>query len=63
MSEPLRVLKRPLVASSAGSAISTCCSRGSLASVYSSSHLCPSPQQRGHSLVTPNPPSSHPPVL
>lgn len=39
--EPLRVLKRPLVASSTSSAISTCCSLGSLASECSSSHLSP----------------------
>lgn len=37
--EPVRVLYRPLTASSASPAKSTCCSVGSLASTYSSSHL------------------------
>lgn len=41
MAELLRVLKRPLAASSTCSAISTCCSLGSLASECSSSHLSP----------------------
>lgn len=60
MSELLRVLKRPLVASSTCSAISTCCSLGSLASVCNSSHLCPSRQQRDYivsSLQTHLPPA------
>lgn len=43
MAELLRLLKRPLAASSTCSAISTCCSVGSLARMCSSSHLCPGP--------------------
>ena len=45
MAEPLRVLKRPLAASSTCSAISTCRSLGSLASECSSSHLRPGPSR------------------
>lgn len=52
MAELLRVLKRPLAASSTCSAISTCCSLGSLASVCSSSHLPPAPAERLHHLIT-----------